>query len=67
MSQNWKFETLSIHTHSPDPSTRGGAADLYAGIEADAPVVTHCDGGGRAALAAWAALKQASKMCRPTT
>lgn len=27
-----------------------------AGIEADAPVVTHCDGGGRAALAAWAAV-----------
>ncbi|MBS82223.1 rhodanese-like domain-containing protein [Variovorax sp.] len=27
-----------------------------AGIVQDAPVVTHCDGGGRAALAAWAAV-----------
>ncbi|WP_436297856.1 hypothetical protein [Variovorax sp. LjRoot175] len=29
MSQNWKFETLSIHTYSPDPGTRAVAPPIY--------------------------------------
>jgi thiosulfate/3-mercaptopyruvate sulfurtransferase len=38
--------------------SRGQLDELFAdaGLVVDAPVVMHCDGGGRAALAAWAAV-----------